>query len=110
MLQFTCGLSSGTPRLFCLQGYNVYCNLNHDHTGEDMILYSSYSEPPWYYLKYFQVAFVPTMLCEMDFTMFNWNYNANANVTLHIAFVDVWKDSLVWFILTINYPESYSTL
>lgn len=45
MLQFTCGLNSETLRLFHLQGYQIYCNLNHAHTGADLILYSPYSEP-----------------------------------------------------------------
>lgn len=41
-------------RLFHLQGYKIYCNLNHAHTGADLILYSPCSEPHWYCLKFLQ--------------------------------------------------------
>lgn len=48
MLQIICGLSSETPRLFHLQGYKVYCDLSHDHAGEDLIFSSPYFESSRY--------------------------------------------------------------
>lgn len=96
MLQFTCGLNSETLRLFHLQGYKVYSNLNHDHTEVDLALYSPYSEPHWYCLRYFQVALVQTKLCDTDFIRSNWNYNANANMKHYTLPFRDFKKTLVY--------------